>query len=167
MAMRNFRFGFTLIELLVVIAVIGVLAGAIIAVINPSKQLARSRDAGRRSSLTQIRRALEAFYITNGQYPPTPSGGGWRTYIQGGCSSTVDTQLINLGDLKKVPDDPLSSQGYHYYYYKIDNTHYQLAAYLEDIQTSDPNYGTVAAGACAPGGTSLPYTVLNWVYNSP
>jgi prepilin-type N-terminal cleavage/methylation domain-containing protein len=160
-------YGFTLIELLVVIAVVGVLTGAVIVLINPSKQLARSRDAGRRSALSQLQRAIERYNVVFGTYPPASSGGGWRTYIQGGCSGTVYSDLTNFGDLSSIPDDPLASSGYHYYYYKINNTKYQLAAYLEDIQASDANYGTVAAGACAPGGISQPYTVLNWVYTSP
>lgn len=62
--------GFTLIELLVVIAVIGVLAGAIIAVINPPEQLARGRDASRKSAIIQLGKALESYNVVSGQFPP-------------------------------------------------------------------------------------------------
>lgn len=63
--------GFTLIELLIVIAVIGVLASVVLAVINPLEQLSKSRDAGRRSSVTQLGKAMSAYFLntSNSQYP--------------------------------------------------------------------------------------------------
>src|SRR3990167_4264750 len=55
------RRGFTLIELLIVIAIIGVLAVVILVAINPQEQLARTRDAGRTSSVTQLGHAFQAY----------------------------------------------------------------------------------------------------------
>lgn len=71
--------GFTLIELLIVIAVIGVLASVVLAVINPLEQLAKSRDAGRRSSVAQLGKAMNAYFLntTNSQYPPVVAN--WQT----------------------------------------------------------------------------------------
>ena len=63
------KLGFTLIELLVVIAVIGVLAAGLIVIINPAGQLARARDAGRKSDLKQIANALNNSLVFNGSYP--------------------------------------------------------------------------------------------------
>lgn len=62
--------GFTLIELLVVIAVVGVLAGAVVVIINPAEQLARSRDVSRKSAIIQLGKALESYNVTSGQFPP-------------------------------------------------------------------------------------------------
>jgi len=63
--------GFTLVELLVVIAILGVLAAVVIVALNPAEQLARGRDAGRLSSVTQLGSAMQS-YATNqgtGTYP--------------------------------------------------------------------------------------------------
>ena len=60
------RSGFTLIELLIVMAILGVLAVVVLVAINPVQQLARTRDTGRISSVTQVGRALESFYTTHG-----------------------------------------------------------------------------------------------------
>jgi len=58
--------GFTLIELLIVMAILGVLAVVVLVAMNPVQQLARTRDTGRKSSVTQVGRALEAYYTSHG-----------------------------------------------------------------------------------------------------
>ncbi|MBI3443668.1 type II secretion system protein [Candidatus Woesebacteria bacterium] len=60
------RGGFTLIELLIVMAVLGVLAVVILLAINPVQQLARTRDSGRKSTVTQIGHSLEAYFTARG-----------------------------------------------------------------------------------------------------
>lgn len=63
--------GFTLIELLIVMAILGVLAVVVLVAINPVQQLARTRDAGRKSGVAQIGRSLEAYYTSHsGSYIP-------------------------------------------------------------------------------------------------
>ena len=69
------KLGFTLIELLVVIAVLGVLAAGLIVIINPLGQMAKARDAGRKSALKQIANALESYFVFNGKYPPLLDAG--------------------------------------------------------------------------------------------
>lgn len=61
--------GFTLIELLIVIAVLGILAVAVLAAINPIEQINRSRDTGSRSDAEQLIGAIDRFYASNGYYP--------------------------------------------------------------------------------------------------
>ncbi|MFH1565774.1 MAG: prepilin-type N-terminal cleavage/methylation domain-containing protein [bacterium] len=52
--MRNVnKKGFTLIELLIVIAIIGILAGILIAVINPAQQRLKANQAVMRSSVSK------------------------------------------------------------------------------------------------------------------
>lgn len=65
------RSGFTLIELLVVIAVLGILASVILIAINPTEQLARGRDAGRKTTVGQIGNAAQAFFTVRGGTYPT------------------------------------------------------------------------------------------------
>ncbi len=62
--------GFTLIELLIVIAILGVLAVVVLVAINPVQQLARTRDAGRISSVQQLGHAMEAYFVSHdADYP--------------------------------------------------------------------------------------------------
>lgn len=74
--------GFTLIELLIVIAVLGILAVAVLAAINPIEQINRSRDTGSRSDSEQLISAVDRFYASRGYYP-------WVT-----SASVTDDSLI-------------------------------------------------------------------------
>lgn len=67
--MRDNKRGFTLIELLIVIAILGILAVIILVVMNPGERQAQARDTGRISSVTQIGRALQAYYTTESSFP--------------------------------------------------------------------------------------------------
>ncbi len=82
--------GFTLIELLIVIAILGVLAAVILVAINPAQQFARARDAGRKTALSQITNALQAFYTTRQATYPLET----NTWI---------TALVNAGEVGSVP----------------------------------------------------------------
>lgn len=82
--------GFTLIELLIVMAILGVLAVVVLVAINPVQQLARTRDAGRKSGVTQLGRSLEAYYTSQG-----------GNYIDE--SSTWIDSLTASGEISTVP----------------------------------------------------------------
>ena len=86
------RKGFTLIELLIVMAILGVLAVVVLVAINPVQQLARTRDAGRKSAITQIGHSLQAYYTTH--------GGDYVTEDTGWVTS-----LVTAGELSSVPTD--------------------------------------------------------------
>lgn len=94
MKLSSFRksSGFTLVELLIVIAVLGVLAAVVLVAINPLEQLAKGRDAGRKSSVAQIGSALQGYYTTNSAYPATAT-----------VNDTWLTNLVTSGELKIVP----------------------------------------------------------------
>jgi prepilin-type N-terminal cleavage/methylation domain-containing protein len=94
--------GFTLIELLVVIAILGVLAGAVLVAINPLEQLARGRDAGRRTTIQQLGAAVQAYYTNQGAVYPNGSEGRWMT--TGTTGGTTGLQAA--GELKVVPSNP-------------------------------------------------------------
>lgn len=63
------KLGFTMIELLIVIAVLGILAVAVLAAINPIEQINRGRDTGSRSDAEQLLGAIDRYYTTKGFYP--------------------------------------------------------------------------------------------------
>lgn len=92
MTAQNKRFrGFTLVELLIVIAVIGVLAVVVLVAINPVQQLARARDAGRVSAVTQLGHAVEANFAAN-------SNGQYLT-----AAAAWITALVNAGEINVAP----------------------------------------------------------------
>ena len=66
--------GFTIVELLIVISVIGILA-SIVMVVYPGYQM-RARDAERRSDVTQVAAALNAYALQNNAYVDEDSGCG-------------------------------------------------------------------------------------------
>lgn len=87
---KNLQKGFTLVELLIVIAILGTLAVVVLIAINPLQQLARTRDAGRKSSVTQLGHNLEAYGVgNNGIY--LPEGATWIT------------SLVTAGEIQATP----------------------------------------------------------------
>ena len=82
--------GFTLIELLIVMAILGVLAVVVLVAINPVQQLARTRDAGRKSGVAQLGRSLEAYYTSHG-----------GSYLAE--SATFVQNLVDAGEISTVP----------------------------------------------------------------
>ncbi|MBP7740748.1 prepilin-type N-terminal cleavage/methylation domain-containing protein [Candidatus Woesebacteria bacterium] len=71
---KSFKFGpitggFTMIELLIVIAILGILAVAVLAALNPIEQINRGRDTGSRSDSEQILSAIDRFNAFQGYYP--------------------------------------------------------------------------------------------------
>jgi len=61
--------GFTMIELLIVIAVLGILAIAVLAAINPIEQINRGRDTGSRSDAEQLLSAIDRYNASQMLWP--------------------------------------------------------------------------------------------------
>lgn len=124
------RTAFTLIELLTVIAIIGLLATLVLVSIGRSS--AKARDAKRISDITQIKKALETFRVTNGYYPTSTSNGcsdtpntGWNNSVQcdrsGHWIGSVNTVPAPLAPyLEQEPVDPINKllwpRGAYYYF---------------------------------------------------
>jgi prepilin-type N-terminal cleavage/methylation domain-containing protein len=69
----NKKSGFTLIELLIVIAIIGVLAGLVIAVINPTRQRQRAQDGVLIRTINNLAASVAAFEAAKGRVPDVTS----------------------------------------------------------------------------------------------
>ncbi len=73
--------GFTLLEMLIVMALIAILAGIVIASLNPARQFALGRNSTRRAHITTIMNAISAnvsenggiFICATGTIPSTPT----------------------------------------------------------------------------------------------
>jgi len=61
--------GFTLVELLIVIALIGILAVALVATLNPIEQVNKARDARFKNDAAELLSALERSYASTTTYP--------------------------------------------------------------------------------------------------
>ena len=86
--------GFTLVELLIVIAVIGILAIAVLAAINPVEQLAKSRDTGRLADAREISSAYNRFAASKGCMPLN-----WSATGCDGVSPLVAAVVSNSGQV--------------------------------------------------------------------
>lgn len=106
--------GFTIVELLIVIVIIAILAAITIVAYNGIQERALNSD--RDARITSIQKALEMYYIDNGEYPTSVSCGS--TAINVSWCTTADASWdtfasrLNGGSrgviLDSVPEDPIS-----------------------------------------------------------
>ena len=153
--------GFTLIELLIVIGIIGVLAAAVVVVLNPAQLLAQARDSTRISDLASISSALALYAVDVAT--PTFGTTAYTTHSSAtDCDSTLAIDVaanpgyttdgfgwveVVLDDVSggspipTLPRDP-SQSATQYYCYLGDNTNktWELVTQLESIKfTTAPN----------------------------
>jgi hypothetical protein len=68
---------------------LGILAAAILVALDPVEQIARGRDAGRKTTISQLGNAVQSYYTVQASYPA--------------ASATWMTTLQAAGELKSVP----------------------------------------------------------------
>ncbi len=137
--------GFTLIELIVVMAIISIIATFLMA--NFAGVRERSRDATRKSDVSQIRNALEIYRSDEGFYPST-------LYPAGTTECTSEYPLTNDAGtvvyMEKIPCDPSDNSAYEYTV-SADQLTYTIRACLEndnDAQKApDSEKGSCAVAA--------------------
>ena len=103
--------GFTLLEVLLVAAIIAILAGIVIIAINPSKNLADSRNSQRRSDVTTILNGVYQYSLdNNGAMPTGITTTATEVCATGAtpCTSLVDLSVLTTGGtyLVAIPEDP-------------------------------------------------------------
>lgn len=83
--------GFTLIELLVVIGILGILASALVATIDPFEQLNKAQDTNLKNSSVEFLNANIRYFTTHNAMP-------WDTVIDGGanCYTVNDLNSVAL-----------------------------------------------------------------------
>jgi prepilin-type N-terminal cleavage/methylation domain-containing protein len=89
--------GFTLIELLIVIVIIGILAGVLIAVIDPAAQQSRARDATVQATINKMALAVGGFRSAYGRAPDALEFTGsidGETVVVGSCLVDLDECLF-------------------------------------------------------------------------
>lgn len=90
--------GFTLIELLIVVALLGALAVALIATIDPFEQLKKGTDTANRNTATELYKSFIQYYTTKQEFP-------WATDITAlsatdpAATGYIDS-VVALGELK-------------------------------------------------------------------
>ena len=85
--------GFTLIELLIVIVIIGILAGVLIAIIDPTSQQNRARDATLQATINKMALAVGGY---RSAYGVNPDAFQFRSLVTG-VNPTPATSCANAG----------------------------------------------------------------------
>ncbi len=101
--------GFTLIELLIVIGILGVLAAAIVATLDPFEQIRKSKDSALKDTANEFLNASVRYYVANDVFP-WGSASAPNNCIAGNQApaglalstlNTCITTLINGSELKQ------------------------------------------------------------------
>ena len=111
---QNAQRGFTLLEVLLVVAIIAILAGIVIVAINPSKNLADTRNSQRSSDVSTIIDGVYQYMLdNNGSAPSSITTTATEICATGASSCTGLIDLSSLTDSGKylvaMPSDPQCS----------------------------------------------------------
>jgi len=154
---KNFKKGFTLIELLVVIGILGILAAALIATLDPFEQLKKGQDTTIKEMATEFTSANVRYFGTHNAFP-------WATVANGGagCNAntapatvalstlgTCITALVNDGELKSTFANVASAQQAKIFVTQIGGTNV-VSCYLPTSKAQQQDQNSIYTNAGAP-----------------
>lgn len=125
--------GFTLVEVLIVMAIIGIMSSFFIT--NYTSARNKATDAKRRADMSQVKKALELYYNTYGEYPTT--NGSWYGLAEQGTDGFKNTSgangyIPNLAPtfVSQLPQDPSGDVSeWSGYLYKSDGNNYKFLSH--------------------------------------
>ncbi|OGG15585.1 hypothetical protein A3D77_02715 [Candidatus Gottesmanbacteria bacterium RIFCSPHIGHO2_02_FULL_39_11] len=91
--------GFTLIEILIVISLLGVLAVALLATIDPLEQIRKGQDSKTQNLITELNGAMDRYYATRQEYTWQAASPSIIQLTSANQTTYVDP-LITAGELK-------------------------------------------------------------------
>lgn len=91
------QLGFTMVELLVVISIIGILATAVLAALNPLEQIRKGRDTSRKADAQTLLGAIDRYQATFGCYPWQRTTGTCVTTTGLTADTVTGTRLTGTG----------------------------------------------------------------------
>jgi len=141
--------GFSLLELLITIAIIGILAGGTLVAIDIPTQLARSRNAQRKTDLKSLQSALEIYRSDQRKYPVSLDL-KLCAPLTGGASSVY---------MQKTPCEKKAGWPSYSYTSPDGGVTYTITACLEHLKnTADPD---AEATTCGSNTNDKQYRVTN------
>jgi prepilin-type N-terminal cleavage/methylation domain-containing protein len=162
--MKAVQKGFTLIELLIFIAVLGILAIAVLAAINPLEQINRSRDTANRSDAEQLIGAIDRYNASRGYMPwqedssvaiDIPFTQVDDTWVGSDATVVLDNLTDETGELKESFQTKIVAGDYNeLFVYNSDAS--GASTYICFLPRSD-SFLDEAENRCGdPAGGSLP-----------
>lgn len=156
---KKSKYSFTILELLLTVAIIAILATAVLALINPKKQIEKAWDGKRKKELSTLQKVLEDWYNDKNCYPK-PSEICYQTlsetegYICGNEPTSPDFSPY----LNKLPCDPQHPN--KKYLYQVDNFDCPSSYKIYALISENPNTGSYNYGVTSSNISLLPYPTL-------
>lgn len=135
--------GFTLLEVLMVVATCAILAGVVIIIVSPSRQITEAHNTQRTGDLAAIADALDRYRHDKGALPNTITAQDNQICMTGvaSCEGLVDLRALTAGGkyLQALPVDPQCAlqcvaNGTGYNVHKDASDHVVLTAPLAEGQ---------------------------------
>lgn len=130
---RTKNLGFTMIELLVVIAVIGILAVALLASLNPLEQIRKGRDTRTRSDASQLTSASERYNASLGYFPWQASEG------EDLAPGSADIPFVNVNSGATVAGCTLTSCTIDDVLQQLTSTNEVKSSFIDRLTASTAN----------------------------
>ena len=174
--LKKAQTGFTLIELLVVIGILGILAAALVATIDPFEQLNKAQDANSKNTAVEFLNANIRYYTTHSAMPWWSNGAscmGATTTLSAvnlssdsGMYSNCLSTLVNEGELKQAFSTATGILGTLYANESNGNITMcykpKSKSQSRDANTKYLDAAATPGGATCPGGSGNPLNTCYW-----